>query len=119
MIVASPSYLADHKTPESLTDLHDHSIISTRTFPTWALHTENPKNEETLRLQPTVVTDDIGLAKQLAMDGLGVTLLPVSEMEKELTEGNLQRVLCEWRGPNRDMFAVWPTGRLLSARPSI
>ncbi len=116
VIVASPGYLADHKTPESLTELHDHSIISTRTFPTWALHTENPKNEETLRLQPTAVTDDIGLAKQLAMDGLGVTLLPVSEMAKELTEGSLQRVLCEWRGPNRDMFAVWPTGRLLSAR---
>lgn len=116
VIVASPEYLETHKTPESVADLHDHYIISTRTFPAWSLTSEGPQKEESLRLQPNTVTDDIGMAKQLAVDGLGVTLLPVSEMEKELTDGSLLRILCEWRGPNRDIFAVWPTGRLLSAR---
>ena len=62
------------------------------------------------------MADDIGLTKQLACDGHGVALLPVSEVIGAIRSGELQRILSAWQGPKRDLFAVWPTGRLLSRR---
>ena len=49
-------------------------------------------------------------------DGLGIALLPGNEIQRSLQSGRLQIVLPEWSGPQRDIFAVWPDGKLLSAR---
>ena len=49
-------------------------------------------------------------------DGIGISLLPISEVQTHIQKGELQHVLPNWVGPNRDLFAVWPTGRLLNAK---
>ncbi|MEP0234197.1 hypothetical protein [Roseibium sp.] len=37
-------------------------------------------------------------------------------MVDDLESGRLHRILTEWQGPDREAFAIWPTGRLLSVR---
>ncbi len=121
ILVASPEYLADHGEPDDLDALQEHRILLVNTVPLWKLHycpegSVNKSRWEEMRPRATTVIDDIALAKHLARDGLGIVLLPVSEIEQELEEGTLVRVLPEWQGAQREIFAVWPTGRLLSAR---
>ncbi|WP_085905360.1 LysR family transcriptional regulator [Kiloniella majae] len=121
ILVASSEYLADHGEPDDLDALQEHRILLVNTVPLWKLHycpegSVNKSRWEEMRPRATTVIDDIALAKHLARDGLGIVLLPVSEIEQELEEGTLVRVLPEWQGAQREIFAVWPTGRLLSAR---
>jgi len=35
---------------------------------------------------------------------------------KQLQSGQLQQVLIDWQGPVRHLFALWPSGHLLSAK---
>jgi LysR family transcriptional regulator, transcriptional activator AphB len=121
ILVASPDYLADQGKPDDLDTLQKHRILLVNTVPIWKLqHCSNgcmdKSRWEEVRPLATIIIDDIALARQLARDGHGIVLLPVSEIEKELSEGTLVRVLPEWQGAQREIFAVWPTGRLLSAR---
>lgn len=121
ILVASPEYLTGQGEPVDLTELEAHRILLVNTVPIWKLHQVSKgrfekSGWEEIRPRASTVIDDIALAKQLARDGHGIVLLPVSEIEKELKQGTLVRVLPEWQGAQREIFAVWPTGRLLSAR---
>jgi LysR family transcriptional regulator AphB len=49
-------------------------------------------------------------------DHLGISLLPTSEVENLINAGTLIQVLPSWQGPRRDLYTVWPSGKLLSAR---
>lgn len=46
----------------------------------------------------------------------GIALLPVSELGGDFEAGRLVHLLPDWRGLAREIYVVWPTGRLLSAR---
>ncbi|WP_120497097.1 LysR family transcriptional regulator [Kiloniella sp. EL199] len=121
ILVASPDYLARKGEPDDLDIFHEHRILLVNTMPLWRLQYcpegfVNKNRWEEMRPRATTVIDDIALARQLARDGHGIVLLPVSEIETELSEGTLARVLPEWQGAPREIFAVWPTGRLLSTR---
>lgn len=116
ILVASPEYL---ETAVDLTvpaDLAAHKLIKVVALAQWHLENTNTQARATVHPKPFVSVDDIGLARQLAVDGHGVALLPVSEIAEDLNAGHLRTVLTDWQGPGRDIFAVWPTGRLLSAR---
>ncbi|MEO9530511.1 LysR family transcriptional regulator [Roseibium sp.] len=115
-VVASPDYLKAAGTPLIPDDLAGHSLIKVAALQSWELENTLSGDRETLHLNAFVTVDDIGLARQFAADGHGLALLPVSEISGDLQSGRLRRVLTGWRGPGRDIFAVWPTGRLLSAR---
>ncbi|MEH6631021.1 MAG: LysR family transcriptional regulator [Halopseudomonas aestusnigri] len=116
ILVASPGYLVTHGEPGGLNDLRDHRLILVSTIPVWELRNQKTGAEETLHPRPATLVNDIGLAAQLARDDLGIVLLPLSEIVEELAQGLLQQVVPAWGGSERDIFAVWPTGRLLSAR---
>jgi DNA-binding transcriptional LysR family regulator len=116
MLVASPEYLAaagDLNDPE---DLRQHKLIWVSALPVWQLSNLDTGQQETLHLSANVAVDDIGLARQLARDGHGIALLPVSEFWENFETGQLHSVLPRWQGQKRDVYAVWPTGRLLNAR---
>ncbi|WP_259779573.1 LysR family transcriptional regulator [Aestuariispira ectoiniformans] len=116
VLVASPGYLSTYGQPETLSDLENHRIIANRHFLPWRL--QMPENDQQEIIYPTATTqvDDLHLAAQFAVDDLGITILPVIEVHAHLEEGRLQRVLSPWYGPRRDLFAIWPSGRLLNAK---
>ncbi|MEJ8473898.1 LysR family transcriptional regulator [Roseibium algae] len=116
IVVASPDYLGKHGHLAGPEDLASHSIIGVRSLPTWDLSNISTGQKALFQLTAATVVDDIGMACQLACDGLGIVLLPVSEIETEVSDGRLVHVLGDWQGQRRDLFAVWPSGRLLGAR---
>jgi len=116
VLVASPDYLDEAGRPNAPGDLDDHKLIKVVALAQWELKNTATGARETVHLSPYVTVDDIGLARQLAVDGHGLALLPVTEISGDLQAGHLVPVLSDWQGPERDIFAVWPTGRLLSAR---
>jgi len=116
IVVASPEYLSQHGIPESLNDLNPHHLIKTNMLADWELTHKDKGACETIYANGATIVNDIGLATQLCRDGVGIALLPYSEIHTEISEGKLVRVLNSWVGPNRDIYAIWPSGRLLSAK---
>jgi LysR family transcriptional regulator AphB len=120
VVVASPNYLSSVDelvgAPCTLDDLHEHKIIGVNNLSTWQLTNNETRQQVMLHPKYTTTVNDIRFASQLACDGLGIALLPISEIKKELDAGILQQVLCNWSGPARDVFAVWPSGKLLNAK---
>ncbi|MCK7612767.1 LysR family transcriptional regulator [Roseibium sediminicola] len=116
VLVAAPGYLEAAGSPLEPGDLSCHKLIKVVALARWELKHVVTGARETIHLNPFVTVDDIGLARQLAVDGHGLALLPVSEISGDLQTGRLVPVLSDWQGPGRDILVVWPTGRLLSAR---
>jgi len=116
VLVASPDYLSAAGRPSVPDDLAMHKLIQVVALSRWELKNAVSGVREIVHVSPFVSVDDIGLARQLAVDGHGLALMPVTEICDDLQAGRLEPVLTDWQGPGRDMYAVWPTGRLLSAR---
>ncbi len=55
-----------------------------------------------------VEVDTIASAKSAIIAGLGVQLLPLSEIEEEIAAGKLVLVLPQWGPPDFGIYAVWP-----------
>ena len=116
IIVASPDYLKNQGTPSSLEDLQSHRLIGVNNLPKWALCNTETRQQTNLHPRFTTSVNDIRFASQLACDDVGIALLPVSEVINELKQGALVHILSSWSGPARDIFTVWPSGKLLNAK---
>ncbi|MBA4501204.1 LysR family transcriptional regulator [Marinobacterium marinum] len=115
-LVAAPEYLQRAGRPERLELLQHHQTLMFKQFSPWRLNNADTGKQVDVHLTPAALVDDLALVLQFACDGLGVALLPMNEIQQPLLSGQLQLVLPEWFGPQRDIFAVWPDGKLLSAR---
>ena len=116
VVVAAPNYLSAAGEPQHPSELKDHRLVGTTISSKWTLrHTETGSSQEIL---PRFVAqfNDTTFAKHMAVDAQGITLLPLSEVKPELDTGQLVQVLPQWQGEPRELFAVWPSGRLLSAK---
>ena len=116
ILVASPDYLRAATVPVTPGDVGLHAQIRVAALPEWQLAHVPSGARETVPVSARIAVDDIGLARQLAADGHGLALLPVSELSADLQSGRLVPLLPGWQGQKRDIYVVWPTGRLLSAR---
>jgi len=116
-VVAAPVYLEKAGWPQTPSDLNGHRIIAGTSTPMWPL-VRAGKGAECLevRLSASTTVDDIGLATSLAADGAGIALVPPTETADFKKSGQLIRILPDWDGPRRDIYCIWPSGRLLSAR---
>ena len=116
ILVAGPQYIQQHGAPKTLEDLSQHRLISITALEQWQLKNQQTVKQQTLQPETNTVVNDVSLACQMACDDLGIALLPMSEIESELENKRLIRVLTPWQGPDRDIYAVWPSGRLLTAK---
>ncbi len=116
ILIASQKYLSEYGQPETLDDLKNHRLITTDPFSTWRLIHSQTKKEVTIQPVASTSLNDIKLAKELAKDGIGITMMPVSELGSKSENGDLTQILECWHGPQRDIFAIWPSGKLLSAK---
>jgi len=116
ILITSPEYLKIHGEPDNLNQLTQHKLIGNHIISNWQmLNLETAKAQE-LRPRFSILINDIKLITQLVNDGLGIALLPYSEVQTHIESGSLKRILPMWQGPVRDIYAVWPSGKLLSQR---
>lgn len=116
VLVAAPAYLEQMGRPDTPGALRDHHVIGIQSLPEWALRPAGGQRPEVLNLAPRVAVDDITMAADLTRAGHGVTLIALTEVHGDIASGRLVHLLPDWRGPDRDLYLIWPAGRLLSHR---
>ncbi|MCG9711833.1 LysR family transcriptional regulator [Shewanella insulae] len=120
VLVASPSYMKTIDILKAPQDLDRTSVIVTAPLMVWELYQSTDLlNKTTFHAkQKRIKLNDLNVAKRFTMNDLGIALLPLTEVKTELEQGLLVRVLPDWQGKDRDVYAIWYRRQLLSKRAS-
>jgi DNA-binding transcriptional LysR family regulator len=112
--VASPSYFRGHKPPRSPHDLAQHNCINLR-FPTlgglYAWEFEKGGRALNVRVEGQLIVNDPALARQAAIDGVGIAYLPDDYLQADVHAGRLIRVLESWCPPFPGYHLYYPSRR--------
>src|SRR6201999_1410783 len=114
-VVATPAYLAHAGTPKVPADLaHHHALIYSVLSDTWTFRRGETETSVTVRGRLRLSAAEGIRAAVLADMGLAV----VSDwmFAPELANGTVTRVLPDWMLSPLDLWAIFPTGRLASAK---
>jgi DNA-binding transcriptional LysR family regulator len=114
-VVATPAYLARAGTPKLPTDLvHHHAVVYSQLGDNWVFRRGDTEMSVAVRGRLRVSAAEGTRAAVLADMGLAVASDWM--FAPELASGAVKRVLPEWTLPPIDLWAVFPTGRLASAK---
>lgn len=116
VMVASSGYIQRYGEPKSLDDISSHQLIGHANTLAWHLSNIAFGEKKTLYPNFDTITNDISLMTQFVCDGLGIALLPMTQVNTQINNGQLHQILLPWRGVARELFAIWPSGRLLSVK---
>lgn len=112
VLCAAPSYLRRKAAPRSVADLARHDAL--------VLTTSNERRRWPFRergravaFEPRgrIAANDVGLLREAAVAGQGVTVLPSYLVATDLREGRLVELLPRARLPRLDVFALLPSRR--------
>lgn len=111
-LLASPDYLAQHPPLTSPQQLEVHRCIGHQAWKEWVLR----KGDHYHRwmLPPAHHTDNLLYARECAIAGAGITLLPAFMSHDEVRQGQLVRVLPEWEAESNSLYLVYPSRKLNS-----
>ena len=103
---ASPAYLDRHGRPTTPADLGDHQVIGYH-------HISNAKLWEIDKRVPAALTSRITLnngeaMRDMAIEGLGLAILPGFIAAPAIAEGSLERILPDMKTRRFQIAAVWP-----------
>ncbi len=112
--VASPAYFSTRKPLRTPRDLAGHNCINLR-FPTrgglYAWEFERAGRALNVRLEGQLIVNEIALALQAALDGLGIAYLPEDYVRADIEAGRLTRVLESWCPPFPGYHLYYPSRR--------
>ena len=113
VISGSPSYLAQHGTPEKPQDLAEHDCLHyayASSGTTWKL--KGPAGMiETVRVQSRVSCNNGDALARMAAAGMGLSLQPEFMVASELASGALVEVLADYTRDELGIYAVYPSSR--------
>lgn len=97
-LCASPAYLQQHGTPQQPDDLLKLDMVSVN-LPEQRLPLElfDGRQTRTLTLRPRLQTEDMLFLKRAALANIGCALLPLYSVQQELDNGELLRLLPDYR----------------------
>ena len=116
-VVGSPAYWARHPAPLSPRDLTRHRCINLRMATRGNLYVwEFEKGDTTLnvRVDGALIVNDMGTAIRAAKAGHGLAYAMEDQVEAELAEGSLVRVLTDWCPPFAGHHLYYPDRHDLS-----
>lgn len=112
--VASPAYFSARKSPRTPHDLAQHNCINLR-FPTrgglYAWEFEKAGRALNVRVEGRLIVNEIALALQAALDGLGIAYLPEDYVRADIEALRLTRVLESWCPPFAGYHLYFPSRR--------
>jgi DNA-binding transcriptional LysR family regulator len=115
-LFAAPSHLARFGTPTEPGDLSSHPTIRNLNAPrpdTWVL-CKGDRTEE-VEVAGSLVVNNFGLMRQLAVLGLGVAMLHEPMVGPDIRAGRLKRILPDWILQEAPVYALMPS-RLVPAK---
>lgn len=114
VLCAAPSYLAARPAPESIEDLRDHHLLAAEGQMPWRL--EGPEGEVGVEGQSRVRTNSSEVVRELTLAGAGVALRSLWDVDRDIAQGRLARVLPAYEGSSRaGIYAVYPRAALAPA----
>ncbi len=114
---ASPEYLKEHGTPQHPGDLQAHSCIllgRIRAGASWRFQGE--EGPITVPVSGRLMSNSFALARQAALDHMGVAALPSFICADDIRAGRLTPVLQPWAINGGGVYAIYPSNRHLSAK---
>lgn len=117
--VASPHYLQQRGTPQTMADLQAHNciqLLSARTGQPmkWLYRTDKDFSEANVQGSSMVTGADT--ARVLTLEGLGITLIIEFVVRADIQAGRLQPLLRDLESPVRQAFALYKQRRHLSQK---
>lgn len=114
-VLASPAYLARAGRPQSPADLAEHEAVIYSQLPRrWSFTRDGAETAVAVHGRVRVSAAE-GLRAAVLAD-LGLTIASDWMFSPELPDGRICRVLEEWTLPPLDLWAVFPAGRMASAK---
>jgi len=112
--VAAPAYLAEHGTPRSVKELRRHSCLTS--FARGELsQCAWPAGRGVAHIDGSFSSNDPGLLRDAAVNGLGIALLPRLLVADPLESGRLVQVLAGVVEAEHHVAVVYPESHLLPA----
>lgn len=120
VLCAAPAYLERFGTPQSIEDLARHNCIPIRerdeSFGVWRLKgAKGAKHIESVKVTGSLSCSDGEIAHQWAIDGHGIILRSIWDVNSSVGEGRLIRVLPEYT-QEANISAVYPVRLAESAK---
>nr|WP_290447314.1 MULTISPECIES: LysR substrate-binding domain-containing protein [unclassified Pseudomonas] len=117
VLCASPTYLERQGTPGSLAELtnHDCLLIKERDRPFGIWHLQGPQGAQTVKVTGSLSTNHGEIARQWCLDGRGILLRSMWDVQADLEAGRLLQVLPGYR-QDADIWAVYTSPLINSAK---
>jgi DNA-binding transcriptional LysR family regulator len=114
MAVASPVYLTNRPYPATPEDLHAHNCVRLRSewdesIQPWIF--ENAGRRLEAAVDGSLVLNDMGLAVNAVLDGMGVGYLPEILISQHVANGRLVPLFDSWHGHVSGLFLYYPSRR--------
>lgn len=114
-VLATPAYFARAGEPKNPADLADHeAVVYGQTVSVWSFSSGGTESSVAVRCRVRVSAAE-GLRAAVLAD-MGVTIASDWMFAPELASGAVRRVLTDWSLPSLDLWAVFPAGRMASAK---
>jgi len=111
VVCASPDYLENQGEPLTPQELgHRPCVLFAPQGPLWSFH------DQTVRIDPTLVTNQIESARQACIAGLGFGRFYHYQVRDALADGTLVRVLEAFEPDPSPVLLTYPHSQLLSRR---
>lgn len=117
VLCAAPTYLETHGIPTHPRELRDRSCLHYGQLAVedrWTLI--GPDGEHAIAVRGVLCSNNGEVLKDAAIRGLGITLLPMFIVSKELQQNRLQTILSEYHPPEIFIYAIYPINRHLSVK---
>lgn len=107
---ASPEFLDEQGEPQSSNELQNYPfIIFTKELESIFSFTSEFASSLSENTSGNLKINDVLTCKEAAIAGLGIAVLPVNIVQKEIKANKLKRLLPEFKLPSPALFAVYPS----------
>lgn len=112
-IYVSPDYLTQNGEIKSVNQLSQRDfLLMSSTHNGGRLLLESGEKQHEFIIKPKMLVDDFVILKQMAIEGLGVAIIPSYMCQQELANGKLVQILPTWGMPDVDVYSLYPKHRL-------
>lgn len=112
ILCAAPSYLVERGTPSRIDDLRPHRLLAADGQLPWRLN--GPSGPTSVEGRSHIRTNSSEVVRELTLAGVGVSLRSLWDVDHDIAEGRLARVLPEYEGSlDVGIYAVHPSKMLV------
>ncbi len=117
VLVAAPSYLEEHGSPQVLADLSRHNcLVHSLKSPTNMWRFSGPEGETSVRVRGTMSSNFGEALKHAVLLGHGISMHPYYMVLNDLTAGRLIAVLPQYKPLSLDIFVIYSSKQNLPLR---